>query len=257
MIFYHVSTDLYHDGIFVPRIPVCRHQQSEDNRIPRICVAPTIEDCLTAIPGGGSWMDELYVQQRGYFLIFRIDTEKLNIHEKHIISSEELHKKDWVRDAEVTKEIWITCPFVVPPEDQMMVKIDRWDEEAEDVFPYCVYEMEEDYEGDFCQAYWDLFGEEPPCATRIVNVKYTPSTLHQENEIDLYIEHPYEMEALENYLIHATELEIKEKSLDRLTLRAKMDTDLRNLFFYHQSLIHNPFIYLNRKGREQDEMCID
>lgn len=157
-VFYHVSPDLKHNGEFIPRVPYNRHEEMEDNKTHRVCVSPSIEGCLTAIPGGGSGFLDLCEEQRGYFLLFRIDTEKLGIPQENIISDEELFQKDLVRDADISKEHWITCPFTVPKEDKIIIKIEDFFEDINDLIPYFIYQLaDEKFEGDYLEAYKEYF----------------------------------------------------------------------------------------------------
>ena len=120
-IYYHVSTDITHNGEFIPRVPSFRHGDSEDSTTARVCVSTSIEGCLSAIPNGGSGLDYLRMEQRGYFQVFKIDTDKLGIGESDVVLSEELYEKDSVRDANFTDEVWITTPFIVPMEDRELM----------------------------------------------------------------------------------------------------------------------------------------
>lgn len=49
-ILYHVSTDVGHTGVFVPRVPEYR-MDDEDAVTPRICFSETLEGCLGALGG--------------------------------------------------------------------------------------------------------------------------------------------------------------------------------------------------------------
>lgn len=130
MIFYHVSNFLYHSAYFYPRIPRYRHPMGEDKKTPRISVGSNIDDCFSAIPGGGRALRRFRFKQRGYFLLYRINTEKLGIKEENIIYAEELEQEKKVFDVSLTKENWITVPFTVPPEDQFLIQVQDWKEEV-------------------------------------------------------------------------------------------------------------------------------
>jgi hypothetical protein len=233
-IFYHVSTDVHHSGVFEPRIPECRHKDQEDSTTPRISVAPTIEDCFTAIPNGGSHLEELNMEQRGYYLVFRIDTEKLGISEEHIISSDFLFQNDLVRDAEITNEHWITTPFVVPEEDRFMIKLISWEEVAHDVIPYKIYQIaEKKYDGDYAEAYMDIYQEHVPCSVGIVDLQYIHEEVKKGEEISIYFEEEVEKELVVSYLNKHFDVEITEEYMDELTFVMKEDANLRKLFLYH------------------------
>ena len=173
MILYHVTKDLTHDGKFTPRIPEFRTEH-EDKTIPRVSTAITIEDCLAAIPFGGMNLDYL-VEEEGYeFKVFMIDTEKLNIKEESLVSSEMLYKKDLVRDAGFTNEYWITESFEVPDEDVLIIEITNFDYESVDVIPYEIYKKGiNDYDGDYVEAFVEKHGHDMmPCGTKIINLEY-------------------------------------------------------------------------------------
>jgi hypothetical protein len=233
-IYYHVSTDVHHSGVFEPRIPSCRHKQAEDSSIPRISVAPSIEDCFTAIPNGGSHLDVLNMERRGYYLIFRIDTEKLGISEEHIISSDTLFQKDLVRDAEITNEHWITTPFVVPDEDRFMIKLISWEETAHDVVPYKIYQIaEEKYDGDYIEAYMDIYKEHVPSSVGIIDLQYIYEEVKKGEEISIYFEEEEEKDLVVSYLNEHFDVEITEEYMDELTFVMKENANLRKLFLYH------------------------
>lgn len=51
MQFYHISTNGNLEKMFYPRVPKNNFTKSgfEDNQTPRICVAPSVSECLTAL----------------------------------------------------------------------------------------------------------------------------------------------------------------------------------------------------------------
>ena len=236
-IFYHVSTNLTHPGIFKPRIPSFRHKDSEDDVIPRVCVAPSIEGCLTAIPEGGMQLGELCWDQRYYFLVFRIDTQKLGIPQNNIITSDELFKKDLVRDAEITNEHWITTSFVVPAEDRFLILVDNWAEESADVIPYEIYQIaDKKYEGDYFDAYQDIYGAFIPCATSIENLIYTPEHVTEGCVIQLSFHCLEEKMAVLNYITQYNlplQLMSSIDTPDNAEFCVTKATNLKNLFLEH------------------------
>ena len=93
----HVSFDEVEN--FTPRVPQQRCP-NEDETIPRICVAPTIRNALSAIPQAG---EVIYYMERLHLPII--------IHAYYIESDSVLMPKelvDKVPDAMGTKEMWVT-----------------------------------------------------------------------------------------------------------------------------------------------------
>lgn len=233
-IFYHVSTDIFHDGVFTPRIPYYRHKDHEDASIERVCVSDSIENCLTAIPGGGSNLDILNIEQRGYFLVFRIDTEKLGITDKDIITNQELFEKDLVRDAEATNEVWITTPFVVPESDRFLIKLITWEEEAFDLYPYAIQQLAyQEYEGDFEKAYQEVYKDFVPFCTKIVCAKYVHESVKKGSIVPFYFESELEMEELKTDLLKRDDIEIVKEFMDEIEILCKKDMNLRDIFIQH------------------------
>lgn len=103
MILYHVSFDLSHNGIFIPRVPTTL-MRKEDNSIPRICFSKTIDGCFTAIPSGRIAYDYP-------FLLFEINTDDLN--KEDYLDTIQLLK--YVPDAKYTDEVWITKQLTIRP----------------------------------------------------------------------------------------------------------------------------------------------
>lgn len=185
MILYHVSTDINMDGHFYPRIP---HSimAGEFESIYRICVAPSIADCFSAIPNGGSRLDELNEEQDGLYKVFRIDTEKIGIPDTHILTWQHLFEEDMVPDAEWTEEHWITTDFTVPEEDVFMIHLKNWNEKSCDIIPKRIYTIaEEDYEGDYFEAYADVMDEAVPCMSAIKDVLYQQEPYKKGDTIDM------------------------------------------------------------------------
>lgn len=236
-IYYHVSTELQHDGVFIPRIPDIRHKQQEDASIERVSVAPTIEDCFTAIPNGGGRLDELNMMQRGYYLIVKVDTEKLGIQKKNIFESDELYEKDWVRDANFTNEVWITTPFKVEQEDMFLIRLEEWKEKPEDVFPHSIFEIaERNYEGDIHEAYADIYQEHVPCSVSISDLSFFEATVEENTEISLYLEHDSEEEDLSEFIKKHYNVDILEANFGELSFMVKENSNLSDLFLYHREI---------------------
>ncbi len=94
---YHISINLSHDGTFVPAIPESRMQEEEDE-IKRICVSTTIEGCFSALPSGGSRINDLAEKTGGVFRVFHIDTEACGIPDEAILSDNYLYEEGLVPD---------------------------------------------------------------------------------------------------------------------------------------------------------------
>jgi len=233
-IFYHVSTNLRHPGIFEPRIPENRHKQAEDELSPRVCVCPTIEDCLSSIPNGGGLLENLYIYLRSYFLVFRIDTEKLKIAPSSIISSKELFEKDLVRDAEMTDEHWITVPFTVPDEDKFIIQLLNYEEEPYDIVPYSIYKIaDEKFEGNYITAYEKTYNEFTPCSVKIKHIKFITENVLKGNEITIFFETDYEKTFLSNYIKKHLPAKITEVNTCEIKFITEKDVNLRDLFISH------------------------
>jgi len=171
MIYYHVSTDLKKDTHFYPRQPESI-MEGEMVSIDRVCVAPSVEQCLSALPSGGSRLDELNEKQHGFYKVFRIDTEKLGIPDSNIVTWKTLFEKEYVPDAEWTEEHWITTDFTVAEEDTFIIQLLQWEEEVQDVIPHKIYVLaDEKYHGDYTSAYIQETGNLVPCTSLITNAK--------------------------------------------------------------------------------------
>lgn len=212
MIFYHVSTDTSKDGVFVPGIP--EHIMSgESEDYDRVCVAPSIEDCFSAIPNGGSRLDELNLTEIGFYKVFRIDTEKLGIADSNIITSETLFKNEWVPDAEWTNEHWILKEFTVPEEDSFLIHLTEWDEVSYDLVPEHIQRIAEElYEGDFSRAYDIEIGGFVPVMTDISDCVYRTTPYRKGDSFPVrYWEHEeYRLENIQAVaqLLYGVELEV-------------------------------------------------
>ncbi|KZD63358.1 hypothetical protein [Bacillus cereus] len=146
-VFYHVSTLLTKDGVFKPRIPLDR-LENENSSIARVCVAESIEGCLSAFPDGGKeLLETLYVQEM-HVKVFRIDAEKLGIREEDIFNSSRLYTTDLVADAENNKENWILREFVVPEKDQYIIKLKSWEDSFRPIIPYNMMLKIQEYYGE-------------------------------------------------------------------------------------------------------------
>lgn len=124
---YHVSLHLNHPGIFDLRVPESR-MKDEDSVTPRICVSDSIEGCLTASAFGAHYLGESLMETDDLMKVFVIDTEKLGLTSSDVIFPTELYQSGKVDDANLTNEYWILKDFVVPQEDQLVVKVTGFDD---------------------------------------------------------------------------------------------------------------------------------
>ena len=237
-IYYHISTELEHDGVFTPRIPDIRHKQQEDVTIGRVSVAPSIADCFTAIPNGGGRLDELNIMQRGYYLVVKVDTEKLGIQEEDMMFSEELYEKDLVRDADFTNEVWITKPFKVDADDMFLIQLKDWEENPVDVFPHSIFEIaDRDYDGDVHEAYSNIYNEHVPCSVAICDVVYVEAIVKAETEVSIELEHDWEEEELFEFIKKHYNVDNLEANFGDLSFMVKENSDLSKLFLYHREIV--------------------
>lgn len=103
---YHISLEkLLHDSLS-PRIPKSRAEW-ENTEIQRICLSPSVEECLTAI--NENFTELLYEQNSldvpliGY--IYSVDESTIN--SSNVVLPKELYDKKYVLDSLVTQEHWI------------------------------------------------------------------------------------------------------------------------------------------------------
>lgn len=141
-VFYHITTDLDHNGLFEPRIPKYMFE-FENKTVPRICVSDSIQGCLSAFPD----KDALGESQPRYIKVFEINTEELNLLPEDIINPELLYKSGYLDDALITNEHWIIKSFQVPAEKQAIYKIAWLEETGRLAVPYTVFrEVKEKHE---------------------------------------------------------------------------------------------------------------
>ncbi|MGV2887580.1 hypothetical protein [Paenibacillus taichungensis] len=102
LILYHLSPDLKHNGVFIPRIP--GNRSSEENKTPRICFSSTVEGCYRSAfwhLGGRGDLDRL--------ALFTLDLSQTP---KKYLSPEEIIGK--VSDAVKTQEYWVLEAVSIP-----------------------------------------------------------------------------------------------------------------------------------------------
>ncbi len=109
---YHVSFDLSKvTQVFTPRIPNQeKRMEGENDYIPRICVAKSLKDCLTAMPGGGYWFENSDKPKQ--IRVYEFDEE--TIKPENLVNSAYLYFSEWVLDAWITGEHWVIEQDLVP-----------------------------------------------------------------------------------------------------------------------------------------------
>lgn len=175
---YHVSLDFTHSGVFTPRIPESR-MESEDSVTPRICVADSIEGCLTASPFGSHYLSDSLLGTDDCVKVFVIDTEKLGLASSDVLSPDVLYQSGQVDDAYLSGEHWILKEFTVPAEDQSVIRITHVDDTdwktfiTHDVRSALLHKGVDFEDSDSLdEAYFDHCGEEIPSLCTIKDVEY-------------------------------------------------------------------------------------
>lgn len=197
MILYHVSVETSKDGRFKPCIPILPID-GEDEEIERVCVSTSIEGCLSAIPDGGARLAELNASQRGFYRVFRIDTEKLGISDELILTADYLYEENLVPDAYWTKEHWILTAFTVPSEDSFLIQLMDWQWDEDDRIPYSIKRIaQEERNGNSFDIYAREIGGRIPGVTTIQSIIYRTNA-YQSGEI-LRISEGTEFDESEEY----------------------------------------------------------
>lgn len=232
-IFYHVSTSLLNQGEFVPRIPENRITENENDSMERVCVSTTISNCLSALPGSGNLYDT-HFKGRGYYKLFRIDTEKLGIGDEHIVFSQTIYENGWVPDAFVTQEYWITVPFTVPEEDSTIIKLDDWCQERAYVVPsdalVLAHEM---YQGDLYKAYRAIYEGSVPTVYFLSGIQFQYEDVRKDEIVTLHVYSEEEETKFTKFISKHFQVEIMEPDKGLLRFRVIEDTNLKMLYLAH------------------------
>lgn len=109
---YHLSNYKNLDGkTMKPGIPKLKFNE-ENGTIKRVCFSTTIDGCLQGlypIYPGDSLDDKKYTSFKGeYLYVYEPDEDDFDY-----IDTDEILKKKYVPDAEISKEVWITSPVKV------------------------------------------------------------------------------------------------------------------------------------------------
>lgn len=124
---------------FIPMIPPEEIRLFDENStIERICLAPSIEQCLSAVPWGGIVLEEQLDEHEDdkFYVDIRVyEFDLSGIDKKNIIYPSYLYRRDWVRDAFMTKETWVINQNLVPTQSYI-IRLKRFDEECIDELSY-------------------------------------------------------------------------------------------------------------------------
>ena len=177
---YHVSPNTNIIETFYPRVPdsvMLGENGTED----RICVSDTLDGCFSSAPWGGNIFEDtmLSVDENGdydeeketgrYFRVYEFSTK--GIYTGHIRFPIELHFFDYVQDAKIKGEYWLT--EIQPYVRTYLIYVTDWDEGVEDLISY--WEEKDLNNGIPYEEAW-----EGRVTTYIDNLKYT---VHEDNLI--------------------------------------------------------------------------
>lgn len=126
---------------FIPRIPDAYSRTTgENDTIPRVCVCPTLDGCLSAAP----WQDavEDFAEDKIPLRVYEFETNG-----ERIISNNILYTEGLVDDANFTNEHWIMNE-IKPTKIYDIVLEEVWYDPIA-VIPY-IYKDVEDYIDDRC-----------------------------------------------------------------------------------------------------------
>lgn len=229
-IFYHLSTEVTMNGYFMPRVPTNHLKGYEESTIKRICVSPTVEGCFTAIGNGNSAYDANFMR-RGYYLLFRIDTEKLGIEKKHIITNRKIYRNGWVPDANVTKECWITKEFQVPKEDTLFIQIRSFEQVQVTAYPYqSLKTAVMHFNGDVPAAHKSLYGNSTPVVMETISLDYQTSKGLAGEKRFLFVQGEEEEQKVISFLKEEYKVEILPWDKGKVHFRLLEDGDLKLIF---------------------------
>lgn len=166
---YHASNNCDIIEEFVPRIPEFRAEGlDENNTIPRICLSDSIEGCLSAVPWGGSRLEDLFWEEGSCLIrIYEFDIKDLNL--KNLLPPEYLYSSDLVRDALISGEYWYIHEKLKPSRSYL-IEVDKYDMCWPDIIHY--YDYITGIEAEKADLYFDW--EDVMCghASQIRNLEY-------------------------------------------------------------------------------------
>lgn len=135
---YHASYSCDIIEEFIPRIPEFRAEGlDENNTIPRICLSDSIEGCLSAVPWGGSRLEDLFWEEGSCLIrIYEFDIKDLNL--KNLLPPEYLYSSDLVRDSNITREYWY-IDEKLKPSRSYLIEIRNYDTYWPDIISFDDY----------------------------------------------------------------------------------------------------------------------
>lgn len=99
---YHISKSPEIIKEFEFRVPQNR-AKSEDSSTKRICLSENVEGALSAVPWGGSNLEDL---EESEVIVYEFDVESINV--SNIVTPEYLYQNNLVPDTGITREYWLT-----------------------------------------------------------------------------------------------------------------------------------------------------
>ena len=119
---YHVSTYPKMTDLS-PRVPSFR-LKGEDDKTPRICLAPSVLNCFRAIPGGNCFLP-LMLLQGAYFGLYTIDlSQHPEVDFKLVQSDLAVAKQHDVPDQQHTHEWWVRSAIRIQPQEFRLIHVD-------------------------------------------------------------------------------------------------------------------------------------
>lgn len=238
---YHISFNILNEiELFEPSIPSEKVRLlNEDNCTPRICLAPTIKDCLNAIPNGGRYFKETYMLSENNskpFVVYEFDTNQ--IEKENFLDSESLFESNKLPDALLTNECWVINQNLVPSNSKKYIVTDLIIDFAENKS-----ELEED------GTMFDLgiYGDD---YLLIRNLNLKLKEIIEYAEVDLfYVEF--------NEKTNVTELIDYIKSNYPVSFISRLNSTLEVKLLYDETISFDPiFDFCNEKGYEPIEIYI-
>lgn len=253
-VLYHLSlnTDIIEE--FTPRIPESRANW-EDEINQRFCMSESIEGCLTAVPWGGSTLDDVFIlaiNTSKLIRVYEFDVE--DIDPEDLIWSDEIYMDGLVHDAEVTKECWFIGKSISPSRSYLIELTDYLDR-ATDVYYYddikhIKYgENEDTIDWDsinlksLCEIYeavYNVIPENMKSGIEVREYKLTEDILKRMNERDMTcFDIRHELEDIFGYDIQ------NYADIDNNILTIKMDTRLNpvNIIWIDEIFEHVAGVY--------------
>lgn len=127
MYIYHITKELDHRGVFVPRVPEYAEDYDEDCEIGRVCFSDSLEGCLSSV-SWGSWDTKKNLEDtEGVIKVFRLWITPELVQRGIIYTPEYLAKNDFVADAWATREYWLLQPYTFGSTETCYIKVLGYD----------------------------------------------------------------------------------------------------------------------------------